>query len=439
MVEDEVIASQLEALLTPAITSQEKYYRQLGLRDRILNLPLMVAAVLTLLWRDVAGVTELTRMLAREGFVWCSPKTVSQQAVSQRFLTFPASLFEKTFKDLLPSLRVAWHSRNQRLLPESLQFTLNKFERIWIVDSSTLEALFCKLKSLSDVPKEQLAGKMGTVIDLMTRLPGEIWFQENPRAADPKLAESILKLVTRKTLLLLDRGFYHFSFWQQLIAQEVHFITRLKKGAAVQVEQVLTQSYALPDRVIRLGSGPKTTPVITLRLIEVYSGKSWHSYLTSVLDPTVLPPYVVVDLYRRRWRIEDAFNIVKRLLGLSYLWTGSLNGIQLQIWGTWLFYAVLVDLGDAVADELSLPFDQISLEMIYRGLYHFYVAHQKGKATDLVKYFAAPENQDLGIVKRQRKPKVKLIVAALPEIQRGSEQFFFQASSKSPLTTALQP
>jgi len=41
----------------------------IGLRDRILNLPLMVAAVLTLLWRDVAGVTELTRMLAREGFL----------------------------------------------------------------------------------------------------------------------------------------------------------------------------------------------------------------------------------------------------------------------------------------------------------------------------------------------------------------------------------
>ena len=73
----------LEALLTPAITSQENYYRQLGLRDRILNLPLMVAAVLTLLWRDVAGVTELTRMLASVGFLWCSPKSVSQQAISR--------------------------------------------------------------------------------------------------------------------------------------------------------------------------------------------------------------------------------------------------------------------------------------------------------------------------------------------------------------------
>jgi len=66
-----------------------------------------------------------------------------------------------------------------------------------------------------------------------------------------------------------------------------------------------------------------------------------------------------------------------------------------------------------------------------------YVAHQKGQATDPIKYFAASQNQDLGIVKRSRKPFVKLIVAPFPEKQRGSEQFFFQTSSKIPLTTIL--
>lgn len=155
-------------------------------------------------------------------------------------------------------------------------------------------------------------------------------------------------------------------------------------------------------------------------------------------DPEVLPPYVVADLYRKRWRIEDAFNTVKRLLGLSYLWTGSMNGVQLQIWGTWLFYAVLVDLGDAVADELSLPMDRISLEMIYRGLYHFSVAHQKGLTSHPVQYFAAPENQDLGIVKRKRKPNIRLIVAPFPDRQRSSKQFFFQPSSQTLLTTSVE-
>jgi hypothetical protein len=77
MVEDEVIAEQLERLLTPAITNQENYYRKLGLRERLLNLPLMMAGVLTLLWRDVASLRELTRILARDGFLWCNPIKVS--------------------------------------------------------------------------------------------------------------------------------------------------------------------------------------------------------------------------------------------------------------------------------------------------------------------------------------------------------------------------
>jgi hypothetical protein len=41
-VENEVMASHLQALLTPAIFNQQSFYRQLGLRNRILNLPLMV-------------------------------------------------------------------------------------------------------------------------------------------------------------------------------------------------------------------------------------------------------------------------------------------------------------------------------------------------------------------------------------------------------------
>jgi hypothetical protein len=87
---------------------------------------------------------------------------------------------------------------------------------------------------------------------------------------------------------------------------------------------------------------------------------------------------------------------------------------KLQVWATWLFYAVLIDLADAVADELSLPFDRISLEMIFRGLYHFSVAYDKGKADDPVKYFAAPENQDLGIVEALRKPVSRLDLSPFP-------------------------
>ena len=85
----------------------------------------------------MAGVRELSRLLGKEGFLWCPPTQVSQQALSQRFLTWTAELFERVFKELLPHLRQAWYSLSRRLEPESTQFARRCFEQIWIADSST--------------------------------------------------------------------------------------------------------------------------------------------------------------------------------------------------------------------------------------------------------------------------------------------------------------
>jgi hypothetical protein len=63
--------------------------------------------------------------------------------------------------------------------------------------------------------------------------------------------------------------------------------------------------------------------------------------------------------------------IVKRLLGLACFWVSSQNGTQLQLWATWLLYAVLVDLTDAIAETLNQPFAAISMEMFYRSSHFF--------------------------------------------------------------------
>jgi len=411
---NEEIERRLQELLTPAVWAQMGYYRQLKMRSRILTLPLMVALVLTILWRQVPSVNELTRMLSRENLLWCTAVKVTQQALSERFLVFPAELFERVYKDLLPHLEERWEQRQQRPLPLSIRIASEQFDQILVADGSTLEALFRKLKSLEEVPLGQLAGKMCMVIDLVRQLPVELWFSEEARASDTNFIANLLALVGEKSLLILDRGFYDFQFFADLMTNGAHFITRLKSNAKIEVVHRLSSTDSVKDMVVRLGTGQNGAPILTVRVIEIRFGKQWYRYMTSVLDPELLPPFVVADLYRRRWRIEDAFNTAKRLLNLSYLWTGSVNGIQLQIWATWLFYAVLVDLGDAVADEMNLPFDRISLEMLYRGLYHFIQAFCKGKASDPVAYFAAPENQDLGVVKRIRKRIPRLNIAPYP-------------------------
>ena len=78
------------------------------------------------------------------------------------------------------------------------------------------------------------------------------------------------------------------------------------------------------------------------------------------------------------------------------------NGILVQVWATWLLYAVLVDLTDAVAERLAVRYDEVSLEMVYRGLYHFTQAFHRGTATDLVTSLVT--NAPLfGLRKRQRR------------------------------------
>jgi hypothetical protein len=41
--------------------------------------------------------------------------------------------------------------------------------------------------------------------------------------------------------------------------------------------------------------------------------------------------------------------------------------VELPLWATWLLYAVLIDLTEALAEALAQPFEAISIEMVFRG------------------------------------------------------------------------
>jgi hypothetical protein len=397
---DAAIERRLEDLVTPATYALADQYRRLGLRWRMLTLPVMVTLVLALIWRQVPSVTTLVAMLAREPLLWEPPRRVSQQALSLRLRALPAELFARLLGEVLPALHTRAAART-RPLAAPVARALERYERVWILDATALEALFKKVGLLRGAAGTPLGGKLLAVLDLTSKLPVRLWWGEDAAANEKSFLEAIKPALPPGTLLVLDRGFYAFPWFDWLTEHAVAFVTRQRTGAAApRVERVLQEAPTVRDRVVRLGQrrNPCAHPV---RLIEVLAGGAWHGYLTNELDPERLPARLVVELYAQRWRVEEAFLLVKRLLGLAYLWTGAANGIQLQAWATWLLYAVLVDLSDAVAQELDLPLERISLEMVFRGLYFFAGAHARGQADDPVTYLAA--QPDLGIVKLRRK------------------------------------
>jgi hypothetical protein len=92
----------------------------------------------------------------------------------------------------------------------------------------------------------------------------------------------------------------------------------------------------------------------------------------------------------------------ERLLGLSYLWVCGSNGVKIQLYSTWIFYVLLMDVCAQVAVALRQPLECISVEMVFRSFYHFSRARQQGRATHLVT-FLTTYAKSFGLVKSMRK------------------------------------
>jgi hypothetical protein len=395
---DEQIVERLTEIIHPVTLAQVAHFHRLGLRERVLNLPVMVALVLSMVWRQIGEVSELAKMLRTEGLLWAEPRKVSQQALSQRFLTFPAILFLRILLTVLPLMEARWQSRS-RPLPREIAWAQERYREVVVHDGSTLDALLRKVGLLREAETNPLAGRMAALLDLCSRLPRHIWYEADAQAHDQRFWPRVLSVLKPDSLLLFDLGFTNFAVYAQLTAARVAFITRAKSNLVFEVERSLQRTAQVHEALVWIGKGQDRQLV---RRIEVlYKGK-WYRYLTNELDIERLPLPYVVALYWQRWRIEDAYNVVKRLLGLAYFWVGSQNGVELQLWATWLLYAVLVDLTDAVAERLNQPFAAVSLEMVYRSVYYFTTAYHRGETTDPIAYLADNATW-LGVLKRKRK------------------------------------
>jgi len=256
----EDVEQWMNELVKPAVYAQLAYYRQLGLRERILTLPVMMALLLTLLWRQVGSVCELVRMLGRERLLWAEPGLVSQQAVSQRLHSFPAELAERVLWDVLERMRVRWQART-RPLPPTVVRARQHFGRVVIFDGSTLDGLLRKLDILETVPMGILAGRMGVLLDLVSRLPVMICYDPDPKVHDTSLLPAIEAQLQAGDLLLVDRGLLDFGLFDRLTQRGIFFLTRPKSNTQLKPLAVLERSARVHDTLVTAHGQTGPTPV----------------------------------------------------------------------------------------------------------------------------------------------------------------------------------
>jgi IS4 transposase len=403
----EDVEQRLLDVLSPSLLAPHQLERRdprqperlIRMRQRLLTLPVIVAITVSLVWRRVPSIAEVQKLLAHEGLLGVAPLQVSPQAIIKRLDVLPAAVLGQLLAEVCARLQ----AQAPPALPHPGWAPVREhFPLIAIVDGSTLEALRKKTQVLREHAGLVLGGKMMVMVEAFSHRPLWQLYTDDAAANDKRFVAEILAALPVGGLLVFDLGFFSFLWFDNFTASDRFFVTRMREKTAYRTVQELSSSPHYRDELIQVGqyrSNPCTYP---LRMVAVWWQGTWYRYLTNVLDPQVLSARQVCELYRRRWRIEDAFALTKRLLDLAYLWTGSTNAVQLQIYATLLFYAVLVTLCQQVAQALGEPLERISVEMVFRAFYHYSRTVQHGRSDDLVSFLAEHANL-LGIVKRRRK------------------------------------
>lgn len=401
-------------LLSPSTFKPMKDIKDMDgktMRSRLLTLPVMVAILMSLIYRQIKSLSELLRVLELEGLRDIAPIKVSTEAVSKRLRRLPVQLFVELWEQVQEKLA----ARPKKLVgSEKWQDIEAKFRAVWIADGSTLEALRRHLKALREREGTVLAGKMMMIVELISHRPVAMKYVEESNANDKLFGDWLLEKLPEDGLLVVDMGFFKFGWFDQATENKRYFVTRMGEKTTYQVTRVLGQGDQYRDEIITMGkyrSNPCKHPI---RMVSVLWGTTWYRYITNVMTVEQLTAREVCELYRCRWRIEDAFALTKRLLGLAYLWVGDINGVQIQIVCTWLFYGVLNDLCTEVSIALQQPIERISVEMVFRGLYHYSQACLRNPQESLINFYQQHAKL-LGLIKTKRK-RHRQIDARLTEI-----------------------
>jgi hypothetical protein len=232
------IEAELYALLTPALLAPRQLersdprnpQRRIRLRARILTLPVMVALVVSLVWRRLGSIAEVHRVLVQDGLLWVSPLQVSEQAIAKRLDTLPASALATLFTEV--SARLQAQPPPQLPGLEGWTELRQQFRRVAMVDGSTLEAIRKKTQTLQAQPGLVLAGRMMVMVEAFTHRPLWQLYTEEAAANDKRFAPQILTALPEGGLLIFDLGFFSFLWFDDFTEQHKYFVTRLRQNTA---------------------------------------------------------------------------------------------------------------------------------------------------------------------------------------------------------------
>ena len=147
---------------------------------------------------------------------------------------------------------------------------------------------------------------------------------------------------SRGDILALDRAYINYAKFEELSANGVVYVTKMKKGLVCQTEKdtMLMDAdgkMALREQLVVFRKRVNAGRLIEhhARIVTYVDVKKNKARLVSLLTNEVdMAAEDIIEIYRKRWLIELLFKQLKQNFPLRYFFGESANAIKIQIWVT---------------------------------------------------------------------------------------------------------
>lgn len=229
----------------------------------------------------------------------------------------PWRLYQKVFQTLFARCQQAASAQRRRF----------RFRNPLMSLDGTLIDLCSTMFDWAQFQKAKGAAKLHLVLDHDGYLPRFAVITEG-KASEVKIARGFA--FSPGTILVFDRGYVDYKWYQRLTDDGVFFVTRMRHDAHYRP----LESRAIPqnrsirkDEIIQLGSHHYRQGA-RFRRVEVWIAET----LVLLTNHLTFGATTVAQIYQERWEIEVFFRQLKQNLRIKTFVGTSANALHIQIW-----------------------------------------------------------------------------------------------------------
>ncbi len=184
-----------------------------------------------------------------------------------------------------------------------------------LLDGNCIEATEHRIKELRSTGAGALPGKSLVVYDPSLRIPIDVFPCEDGHAQERSLLGDVLSTVTARDLWINDRNFCVVSFLCGIDDKDAYYINRLHANfpwKSLGKEKYLGETetgkvYEQPILVVDESGKEWKVRLIRVCLNKATRDGDKEIFIVSNLSKSAAHAKKIADLYRKRWKIETAF------------------------------------------------------------------------------------------------------------------------------------